>query len=132
MLCWPTSDNEAAEGPKQADRRRFCEDWRRLVLEDMSSEIKQAYSACVRSLKIVKDSPFEITLHIACRKIAEARADGEFELAQHFDYGRGIEQDGWCKRAAEHGYPRVRVAATIQTLNRPDKKSEFPHHLPRF
>jgi TPR repeat protein len=113
LACFPSSgDAPKRSQRKQEDRESFCKDWARLVLGPMEAETSRRYEECIETLFIENDEAFELSLHVACRKVAETRADGAFELGRHFDFGEGVAQSGfkaeqWYLRAAEAGDARA-------------------------
>ncbi|MCG8588007.1 MAG: sel1 repeat family protein [Proteobacteria bacterium] len=93
----------------------WCRQQVRLLTGEMAEPVKRNYEACVKQLRIDDGSPFALSLHKECRRLAEGDLEAQYEIGRHFDYGWGVDQDGlraaeWYQRAAGHGNVKALVA----------------------
>lgn len=86
-----------------------CRQEFRFLTGEMSPSVKAGYEACVKQLLIADESPFSLSIHKACRQLAEGDFEGEYGIGRHFDQGFGLDRDPfeaarWYEKAAKRGH----------------------------
>lgn len=101
--------------PVEKHLSEWCRQEVQLLTGEMTEPVKASYEACIKQLRIDDESPFALSLHKECRRLAEGDLEAQYEIGRHFDYGWGVDQDGlraaeWYQRAAEQGNVHALVA----------------------
>lgn len=98
--------------PVEEHLSEWCRQQVRLLTGAMTENVKASYEACVKQLQIDEESPFALSLHKECRRLAEGDLEAQYEIGLRFENGRGVDQDGlraaeWYERAAKQSDVRA-------------------------